>query len=362
MKKKKLWIAILVAFVVLASSVVYLNRAVIFQRGNPIPYLVAAARISEKNPYVAVNEAKGIYISKRGECPELLEYYQEKTGMEFVEQAGSSYLFTDGSRNEVASSEVYWGRYTVWVLPTMEAAENSDAEQYDAKPVIYLYPEKETEVTVKLNYAGELTCTYPAYNDGWNVSASPDGTLTDADGQTYNYLYWEGVNSVAYDFSEGFCVAGSDTAVFLENALNQLGLTRKEANEFIVYWLPLMKENPYNLIAFQSDSYTQSAQVSIPFFLTQLCTGHNLSQNGVFAPSMRQPVQFIISGVIITPFSFVHRAAVFSRRALSFASVAILASHFSQSSPQQPISLFIYIPPYAAFSVFRFRRGKWINS
>ena len=108
------------------------------------------------------------------------------------------------------------------------------------------------------NYAGELTCTYPAYNDGWKVCASPDGTLTDADGQTYNYLYWEGVNSVAYDFSEGFCVAGSDTAVFLENALNQLGLTRKEANEFIVYWLPLMKGNPYNLIAFQSDSYTQA--------------------------------------------------------------------------------------------------------
>ena len=249
MKKKKLWIAILVAFVVLVSSVVYLNRAVIFQRGNPIPYLTAAAQISEKNPYVAVDEAKGIYISKRGECPELLEYYQEKTGMEFVEQAGSSYLFTDGSRNEVASSEVYWGRYTVWVLPTMEAAENADAEQYDAKPVIYLYPEKQTAVTVKLNYAGELTCTYPAYNDGWKVSASPDGTLTDADGQTYNYLYWEGVNSVAYDFSEGFCVAGSDTAAFLENALNQLGLTRKEANEFIVYWLPLMKENSIDYAA-----------------------------------------------------------------------------------------------------------------
>ena len=62
----------------LVSSVVYLNRAVIFQRGNPIPYLTAAARISEKNPYVAVDEAKGVYISKRGECPELLEYYQEK--------------------------------------------------------------------------------------------------------------------------------------------------------------------------------------------------------------------------------------------------------------------------------------------
>ena len=132
-----------------------------------------------------------------------------------------------------------------------------------AKPVIYLYPEEETQVTVKLDYAGELTCTYPAYGDGWTVTAQPDGTLTDAAGQTYNYLYWEGENSVSYDFSSGYCVAGSDTVSFLEDALQQLGLTRQEANEFIVYWLPLMKENPYNLITFQSDVYTQAAQLSV---------------------------------------------------------------------------------------------------
>ena len=136
-------------------------------------------------------------------------------------------------------------------------------EECDTKPVIYLYPESKTDVTVKLDYAGELTCTYPEYQDGWKVTASPDGTLTDADGQTYNYLYWEGENSVSYDFSSGYCVAGSDTASFLEDALQQLGLTRQEANEFIVYWLPLMKENPYNLITFQSDVYTQAAQLSV---------------------------------------------------------------------------------------------------
>ena len=54
--------------------------------------------------------------------------------------------------------------------------------------------------------------------------------------------------------------------------------------------------------------------------------GQSLSQKGVFAPSMRQPVQLSISGVIGTPFSFVHNAAVFSRRALSLVIVAILAS------------------------------------
>ena len=108
-----------------------------------------------------------------------------------------------------------------------------------------------------------MTCTYPAYGNGWAVTACPDGTLTDDAGQTYSYLYWEGTDTIAYDFSQGFCVAGTDTAAFLEDALAQLGLTRREANEFIVYWLPQMEGNAYNLIAFQSDDYTDHARLTI---------------------------------------------------------------------------------------------------
>lgn len=132
-----------------------------------------------------------------------------------------------------------------------------------AKPVLYLYPEEETEVSVRLDYDGDLTCTYPAYENGWTVTAQPDGTLTDADGQTYSYLYWEGVTRTEYDFSRGFCVPGEETAAFLEDALAQLGLTRREANEFLVYWLPRMEPNPYNLIAFQAEAYTDSARLTI---------------------------------------------------------------------------------------------------
>ena len=132
-----------------------------------------------------------------------------------------------------------------------------------AKPVIYLYPEEETEVTVCLDLDGDLTCTYPAYDGGWTVTAQPGGILTDAVGQTYNYLYWEGVTSTEYDFSQGFCVPGEDTAAFLEDALARLGLTRREANEFIVYWLPRMEPHPYNLIAFQAAAYTDHARLTI---------------------------------------------------------------------------------------------------
>lgn len=134
---------------------------------------------------------------------------------------------------------------------------------WEEKPVIYLYPEATTAVSVRLDYDGLLTCTYPAYENGWAVTAAPDGTLTDAKGQTYNYLYWEGETAAEYDLTEGFCVAGADTAAFLEDALTQLGLTRREANEFIVYWLPRMEGNPYNQISFQQEAYTDSAKLTV---------------------------------------------------------------------------------------------------
>ena len=137
-------------------------------------------------------------------------------------------------------------------------------EATSAKPVIYLYPEEETRVNVKLDYDGTLTSTYPLYGDGWTVDAAPDGTLTDpATGRQYYCLFWEGVADTAYDFSTGFCVAGVDTAAFLEGALADLGLTEKEANEFIIYWLPKMEGNAYNLISFQREAYTDSAVLTI---------------------------------------------------------------------------------------------------
>ncbi len=146
---------------------------------------------------------------------------------------------------------------------TIEASDRQPDPEACYKPVIYLYPEEETEVAVTLTLDGRLTCTYPAYQNGWRVTAAPDGTLTDESGQTYNYLYWEGETYARYDFSAGFCVKGEDTAAFLEEALDALGLTRREANEFIVYWLPLMQENPYNVIAFQTDAYTDAAQLAV---------------------------------------------------------------------------------------------------
>lgn len=131
------------------------------------------------------------------------------------------------------------------------------------KPMIYLYPEEVTDVSVKLDYDGELTVTYPQYKNGWEITAHPDGTLTDKSGRSYYGLFWEGEERYKYDCSEGFVVEGDKTEAFLEEYLRYLGLNDKEANEFIVFWLPQMMDNKYNLITFQQDDYTERARLEI---------------------------------------------------------------------------------------------------
>ncbi|MDR0883706.1 MAG: hypothetical protein LBN05_03755 [Oscillospiraceae bacterium] len=134
-----------------------------------------------------------------------------------------------------------------------------------AKPILYLYPETETDVDVKLNFDGKLTVSYPAYGDGWNVRAYPDGHLVNkADGREYSYLFWEGLgDNLQWNLSEGWCVPGGDTAAFLQEKLAALGLTPKEYNEFIVYWLPLMQDNAYNLVTFQWTEYEKAAPLVV---------------------------------------------------------------------------------------------------
>ena len=134
------------------------------------------------------------------------------------------------------------------------------------KPVIYLYPEQEADVHVELELTeADLSTTYPKYNNGWDVVAYPDGTLLNkADGTHHKYLFWDAVNCrTRFDFSKGFCVAGSDTESFLKEKLTYMGLTEQEMNEFIVYWLPRMEHNAYNLISFQGEAYTNSAKLTI---------------------------------------------------------------------------------------------------
>ena len=128
-----------------------------------------------------------------------------------------------------------------------------------AKPIIYLYPEKTTEVSVKLGKPNIITTSYPKYEDGWTVIAEPNGNLTEVKSQKKLYsLYWEGKNIKPKPITDGWCIKGEDVANFLEEKLQLLGLNDREAEEFIIYWLPIMKSNKYNIIRFETEEEINS--------------------------------------------------------------------------------------------------------
>ncbi|MFK7784268.1 MAG: hypothetical protein AB8B56_04080 [Crocinitomicaceae bacterium] len=138
--------------------------------------------------------------------------------------------------------------------------------QMEEKPVIYLYPEETTEVRVKLDIHGENPFYYPAYNNGWNVAASPNGELR-FDDKVYNYLFWEAQSRTILtpkQTASGFFVTGKDAVSFLEEKLTLAGLNSKEQADFITYWGPRLAQNKLNFIHFEfNESCNEYANLEI---------------------------------------------------------------------------------------------------
>lgn len=131
---------------------------------------------------------------------------------------------------------------------------------YYAKPVIYLYPKEEIDIEVNL-YGATFTTTYPEYNNGWFVTAYPDGTLVDKNGREYNYLYWEGMSKTFIDVSKGFVIEKENYIEFLETTFSEIGMIDTEINDFITYWLPQMNEHDYCFLSFQMENYEKEIQL-----------------------------------------------------------------------------------------------------
>ena len=123
------------------------------------------------------------------------------------------------------------------------------------KPIIYLYPQTETEVKLKLWTPENLLHTYPKYNSEkwWNMVAQPNWDLEDMNTWRKLYaLYREWKIYGEDNFTEWFVVKWKDIIPFFEEKLAVLWLNEREAEEFIVYRLPQMENNKYNLIRFET--------------------------------------------------------------------------------------------------------------
>jgi hypothetical protein len=119
------------------------------------------------------------------------------------------------------------------------------------KPVIYLYPEKDMNVSVKVEPNGGFKFTEPAYNSGWNVWATTKSELTNTtDGASYPYLFWEGK---AYNYQtpdKGFVIKRENVGRDMNILLSRLGLNKKETADFMEFWQPKLEVKPFVYLTF----------------------------------------------------------------------------------------------------------------
>lgn len=211
-----------------------------------------------------------VYFQDNNQTPDLIHTF-DSTGLfkklitprsKFIQirdpRIEASYVDTPGIVENIPSG--YYGLYTS--LIEMKGGHHLKIKfnlemgypVISDKPIIYLYPEKETKVDVKLYPKGEIKFSYPVYDNGWSYTVTPDGVLH-SENRNYYYLFWEGHHTHKLlsdsDMKKGFVVKGSRTQEFFEDVLPKMGLTPTEYNEFIVYWTPLMQNNKYNFIHFK---------------------------------------------------------------------------------------------------------------
>jgi len=111
------------------------------------------------------------------------------------------------------------------------------------KPVIYLYPEKDTNVSVQVG--ADITKSEPEYKNGWSVLAKKGGQMF-VDGKAVPYLFWEGLGKGVYpEIKSGLVVEKSKVAATLTAQMKSMGLNDKEITDFNEFWLPRIPDMPF---------------------------------------------------------------------------------------------------------------------
>ena len=119
--------------------------------------------------------------------------------------------------------------------------DEDDCETVVYKPNIYLYPDIESAISVKLNFpnGGYITISDPDYGDGWNVNVKPNGLIDDE----HTYLFYECKIPNLCQLEEGWVVDHDSLSSFFSSELESLLFREQEIADFIEYWIPILIEN-----------------------------------------------------------------------------------------------------------------------
>lgn len=120
------------------------------------------------------------------------------------------------------------------------------------KPNIYLYPTETMNLCVSINFpkGGKVIHSIPDYSLGWCVNIEPSGKINNS----YDYLFYESVQPNIWQHEKGWCIAKDNLEPFFTNNMQERGFAPNEINDFISYWIPILKTSPFYKIYPQEKS------------------------------------------------------------------------------------------------------------
>ena len=149
---KRLFIIIMACLFLLIASVFFIYKGVIFQRGNPLPYIIKMAALNNSNQYSKVFDDEDIYLSRNGNHETLKKHIENVYDVTFAEQLGSILLFESKDKSIIVSTQIYWRYYSVWELIITPNDYNNDItppneintairyEMYELEGFVVAYP------------------------------------------------------------------------------------------------------------------------------------------------------------------------------------------------------------------------------
>ena len=222
------------------------------------------------------NYVEGITLSdltKTGELKGGYPIYELKAGVKtrILEGVYNSLFPPDDGNTDHISFEAFVNKHPLpyWQDPFGKFIQMQSKEFVPmaecGKPVIYLYPEQDMDVKVKVAPNGGFSITEPMYNGGWFVKATPNSELFNyADSTVYPYLFWEGKGMFYEMPKQGFVVAKENVEKFLWEKLALLGLNEKESAEFMEFWYPKMQDRNYYYVTFMpQQDFNQLAPLQV---------------------------------------------------------------------------------------------------
>ncbi|NOQ26981.1 MAG: hypothetical protein GQ564_16595 [Bacteroidales bacterium] len=111
------------------------------------------------------------------------------------------------------------------------------------KPNIYIYPNEQIQLTVKLDFpmGGKIVTSIPEYGTGWNISVDTNGLIDN----TYSYLFYESTQPDIWQRNSGWIIKKIDLETFFRDNMTNYGFYGQEIDDFIDYWIPRLDNYPY---------------------------------------------------------------------------------------------------------------------